>query len=107
MIRSSCHVHGEFSVGSLDRGFQDSSNLVTNPAKERALNFRIFKDLDDIPEIAAGQLVLAEGSTGAASEMAIIEQSTRRAEILALTDVTVVMLDETLSRRIRRMNAKS
>jgi CRP-like cAMP-binding protein len=127
---------------------------VTNPTKERALDFRIFKDLD-IPEmsIAAGQLVLAEGSTGTAmyiirsgsvavrvngvtveeigeggifGEMAIIEQSTRSAEILALTDVTVVMLDEkkflqlvakvphfsimvmrTLARRIRKMNAKS
>ena len=95
---------------------------MTNPTKERALDFRIFKDLD-IPEmsIAAGQLVLAEGSTGSAmyiirngsvavrvngvtveeigeggifGEMAIIEQSTRSAEILALTDVTVVMLDE-------------
>jgi CRP/FNR family cyclic AMP-dependent transcriptional regulator len=127
---------------------------VTNPPKERSLDFRIFKDLD-IPEmsIAAGQLVLAEGSTGSAmyiirngsvavrvngatveeigeggifGEMAIIEQSTRSAEILALTDVTVVMLDEkkflqlvakvphfsvmvmrTLARRIRKMNAKS
>jgi CRP/FNR family cyclic AMP-dependent transcriptional regulator len=127
---------------------------VTNPTKERALDFRIFRDLD-IPEmsIAAGQLVLAEGSTGSAmyiirdgsvavrvngvtveeigeggifGEMAIIEQSTRSAEILALTDVTVVMLDEkkflqlvakvphfsimvmrTLARRIRKMNAKS
>ena len=127
---------------------------MTNPTKERALDFRIFKDLD-IPEmsIAAGQLVLAEGSTGSAmyiirsgsvavrvngvtveeigeggifGEMAIIEQSTRSAEILALTDVTVVMLDEkkflqlvakvphfsmmvmrTLARRIRKMNAKS
>lgn len=127
---------------------------MTNPPKERSLDFRIFKDLD-IPEmsISAGQLVLAEGSTGAAmyiirsgrvavrlngatveeigeggifGEMAIIEQSTRSAEILALTDVTVVMLDEkkflqlvakvphfsvmvmrTLARRIRRMNAKS
>lgn len=127
---------------------------VTNPPKERSLDFRIFKDLD-IPEmsISAGQLVLAEGSTGSAmyiirsgsvavrvngvtveeigeggifGEMAIIEQSTRSAEILALTDVTVVMLDEkkflqlvakvphfsvmvmrTLARRIRKMNAKS
>ena len=127
---------------------------MTNPPKERSLDFRIFKDLD-IPEmsIAAGQLVLAEGSTGSAmyiirngsvavrvngatveeigeggifGEMAIIEQSTRSAEILALTDVTVVMLDEkkflqlvakvphfsvmvmrTLARRIRKMNAKS
>jgi CRP/FNR family cyclic AMP-dependent transcriptional regulator len=127
---------------------------VTSPPKERLLDFRIFKDLD-IPEmsISAGQLVLAEGSTGAAmyiirsgsvavrvngvtveeigeggifGEMAIIEQSTRSAEILALTDVTVVMLDEkkflqlvakvphfsvmvmrTLARRIRKMNAKS
>jgi CRP-like cAMP-binding protein len=127
---------------------------VTNPTKERALDFRIFKDLD-IPEmsIGTGQLVLAEGSTGAAmyiirsgrvavrlngvtveeigeggifGEMAIIEQSTRSAEILAITDVTVVMLDEkkflqlvakvphfsimvmrTLARRIRKMNAKS
>jgi CRP-like cAMP-binding protein len=127
---------------------------VTNLTKERALDFRIFKDLD-IPEmsIAAGQLVLAEGSTGSAmyiirsgsiavrvngetveeigeggifGEMAIIEQSTRSAQILALTDVTVVMLDEkkflqlvakvphfsimvmrTLARRIRKMNAKS
>ncbi|HUQ38492.1 MAG TPA: Crp/Fnr family transcriptional regulator [Aestuariivirga sp.] len=135
-------VHGEFSLGPLEQGFQG------------ALDFRIFKDLD-IPEmsIAAGQLVLAEGSTGAAmyiirsgsvavrlngatieeigeggifGEMAIIEQSTRSAEILALTDVTVVMLDEkkflqlvakvphfsvmvmrTLARRIRKMNARS
>lgn len=127
---------------------------MTNPPKERSLDFRIFKDLD-IPEmsISAGQLVLAEGSTGAAmyiirsgrvavrlngitveeigeggifGEMAIIEQSTRSAEILALTDVTVVMLDEkkflqlvakvphfsvmvmrTLARRIRKMNAKN
>ncbi len=127
---------------------------MTNPTKERSLDFRIFKDLD-IPEmsIGAGQLVLAEGSTGAAmyiirsgrvavrlngatveeigeggifGEMAIIEQSTRSAEILALTDVTVVMLDEkkflqlvakvphssvmvmrTLARRIRKMNAKN
>ena len=127
---------------------------VNSPAKERALDFRIFKDLD-IPEmsISAGQLVLAEGSTGSAmyiirsgsvavrvngvtveeigeggifGEMAIIEQSTRSAEILALTDVTVVMLDEkrflqlvakvphfsvmvmrTLARRIRKMNAKA
>ena len=127
---------------------------MTNPPKERSLDFRIFKDLD-IPEmsISAGQLVLAEGSTGSAmyiirngsvavrvngvtveeigeggifGEMAIIEQSTRSAEILALTDVTVVMLDEkkflqlvakvphfsimvmrTLARRIRKMNAKS
>ena len=127
---------------------------MTNPSKERALDFRIFKDLD-IPEmsIGAGRLVLAEGSTGAAmyiirsgrvavrlngmtveeigeggifGEMAIIEQSTRSAEILALTDVTVVMLDEkkflqlvakvphfsimvmrTLARRIRNMNARS
>ena len=126
---------------------------MTNPPKERSLDFRIFKDLD-IPEmsISAGQLVLAEGSTGSAmyiirngsvavrvngmtieeigeggifGEMAIIEQSTRSAEILALTDVTVVMLDEkkflqliakvphfsvmvmrTLARRIRKMNAK-
>lgn len=88
---------------------------MTKPTKERALDFRIFKDLD-IPEmsIAAGQLVLGEGSTGAAmyiirsgrvavrlngvtveeigeggifGEMAIIEQSTRSAEILAPTDV--------------------
>ena len=95
---------------------------MNSPIKERTLDFRIFKDLD-IPEmsIAAGQLVLAEGSTGSAmyiirngsvavkvngekveeigeggifGEMAIIEQSTRSAEILALTDVTVVMLDE-------------
>ena len=127
---------------------------MTNPTKERALDFRIFKDLD-IPEmsITAGQLVLAEGSTGAAmyvirsgrvavrlngvtveeigeggifGEMAIIEQSTRSAEILALSDVTVVMLDEkkflqlvakvphfsimvmrTLARRIRKMNVRS
>ena len=127
---------------------------MTSPTKERALDFRIFKDLG-IPEmsIAAGQLVLAEGSTGSAmyiirsgrvavrlngetveeideggifGEMAIIEQSTRSAEILALTDVTVVMLDEkkflqlvakvphfsvmvmrTLARRIRRMNARN
>ena len=127
---------------------------MTNPPKERSLDFRIFKDLD-IPEmsISAGQLVLAEGSTGSVmyiirngsvavrvngvtveeigeggifGEMAIIEQSTRSAEILALTDVTVVMLDEkkflqlvakvphfsvmvmrTLARRIRKMNAKS
>lgn len=127
---------------------------MTNSTKERALDFRIFKDLD-IPEmsIAAGQLVLVEGSTGAAmyiirngrvavrlngvtveeigeggifGEMAIIEQSTRSAEILALTNVTVVMLDEkkflqlvakvphfsimvmrTLARRIRKMNARS
>jgi len=102
--------------------------------------------------IRAGQLVLAEGSTGASmyiirsgsvavmlngatieevgeggifGEMAIIDQSTRSAEILALTDVTVVMLDEkkflqlvakvphfsvmvmrTLVRRIRKMNAR-
>jgi CRP/FNR family transcriptional regulator, cyclic AMP receptor protein len=129
-------------------------NPVTSPPKERALDFRIFKDLD-IPEmsIGAGQLVLAEGSAGAAmyiirsgavavrlngvtveeigeggifGEMAIIEQSTRSAEILALTDTTVVMLDEkkflqlvakvphfsvmvmrTLARRIRKMNAKA
>ena len=127
---------------------------VTNPPKERVLDFRIFKDLD-IPEmsISAGQLVLAEGSTGTAmyiirsgsvavrlngiaveeigeggifGEMALIDQSTRSAEILALTDVTVVMLDEkkflqlvakvphfsvmvmrTLARRIRKMNAKT
>jgi CRP-like cAMP-binding protein len=127
---------------------------VTNPVKERALDFRIFKDLD-VPEmsIGAGQLVLAEGSSGAAmyiirsgsvavrlngitveeigeggifGEMALIDQSTRSAEILALTDVTVVMLDEkkflqlvakvphfsvmvmrTLARRIRKMNARS
>ena len=127
---------------------------MTNPTKERSLDFRIFKDLD-IPEmsISTGQLVLAEGSTGAAmyiirsgkvavrlngvtveeigesgifGEMAIIEQSTRSAEILALTDVTVVMLDEkkflqlvakvphfsvmvmrTLARRIRKMNARN
>lgn len=127
---------------------------MTNPPKERLLDFRIFKDLD-IPEmsISAGQLVLAEGSTGSAmyiirngsvavrvngatveeigeggifGEMAIIEQSTRSAEILALADVTVVMLDEkkflqlvakvphfsvmvmrTLARRIRKMNANS
>ncbi len=127
---------------------------MTNLTKERALDFRIFKDLD-IPEmsIGTGQLVRAEGSTGAAmyiirsgrvavrlngvtveeigeggifGEMAIIEQSTRSAEILALTDVTVVMLDEkkflqlvakvphfsimvmrTLARRIRNMNARS
>ncbi|MEP7173411.1 MAG: cyclic nucleotide-binding domain-containing protein [Aestuariivirga sp.] len=127
---------------------------MTNPPKERSLDFRIFKDLD-IPEmsISAGQLVLAEGSTGSAmyiirsgtvavrvngvtveeigeggifGEMAIIEQSTRSAEIMALTDVTVVMLDEkkflqlvakvphfsvmvmrTLARRIRKMNAKA
>ena len=127
---------------------------VTNPPKERSLDFRIFKDLD-IPEMSIGakQLILAEGSTGAAmyifrsgrvavrlsgvtieeigeggifGEMAIIEQSTRSAEILALTDVTVVMLDEkkflqlvakvphfsvmvmrTLARRIRKMNAKA
>lgn len=127
---------------------------MTSPAKERVLDFRIFKDLD-IPEmsIRAGQLVLAEGSSGAAmyimrsgsvavrvngimveeigeggifGEMALIDQSTRSAEILALTDVTVVMLDEkkflqlvakvphfsvmvmrTLARRIRKMNAKS
>ena len=40
---------------------------VTNPPKERSLDFRIFKDLD-IPEmsIAAGKLVLAEGSSGSA-----------------------------------------
>ena len=127
---------------------------MTNPPKERLLDFRIFKDLD-IPEmsISAGQLVLAEGSTGSAmyiirngsvavrvngatveeigeggifGEMAIIEQSTRSAEILALADVTVVMLDEKkflqlvakvphfsvmvmrpLARRIRKMNANS
>jgi len=126
---------------------------VTSPAKERVLDFRIFKDLD-IPEmsIRAGELVLAEGSSGAAmyiirsgsisvrlngitveeigeggifGEMALIDQSTRSAEILALTDVTVVMLDEkkflqlvakvphfsvmvmrTLARRIRRMNIR-
>ena len=127
---------------------------VNRPAKERVLDFRIFKDLD-IPEmsISAGQLVLAEGSSGAAmyiirsgtvavrlngvkveeigeggifGEMALIDQSTRSAEILALTDVTVVMLDEkkflqlvakvphfsimvmrTLARRIRKMNARA
>ncbi len=84
---------------------------MTSPAKERVLDFRIFKDLD-VPEmsISAGQLVLAEGSTGSAmyiirsgsvsvrlngvtieeigeggifGEMAIIDQSTRSAEILA------------------------
>ena len=127
---------------------------MTSPAKERPLDFRIFKDLD-IPEmsIGAGQLVLAEGSSGTAmyiirsgsvavrlngvaveeigeggifGEMVLIDQSTRSAEILALTDVTVVMLDEkkflqlvakvphfsvmvmrTLARRIRKMNAKT
>ena len=127
---------------------------MTSPAKERVLDFRIFKDLD-IPEmsISAGQHVLAEGTSGAAmyiirsgsvavrlngitveeigeggifGEMALIERSTRSAEILALTDVTVVMLDEkkflqlvakvphfsmmvmrTLARRIRKMNARS
>ena len=127
---------------------------MTSPAKERPLDFRIFKDLD-IPEmsIGAGQLVLAEGSSGTAmyiirsgsvavrlngvaveeigeggifGEMVLIDQSTRSAEILALTDVTVVMLDEkkflqlvakvphfsvmvmrTLARRIRKMNAKA
>lgn len=127
---------------------------MNSPVKERTLDFRIFKDLD-IPEmsIAAGQLVLAEGSSGSAmyiirngsvavrvngvtveeigeggifGEMAIIEQSTRSAEIMALTDVTVVMLDEkkflqlvakvphfsvmvmrTLARRIRKMNARN
>ena len=127
---------------------------MTSPAKERILDFRIFKDLD-IPEmsIRAGQLVLAEGSSGAAmyiirsgsvavkvngitveeiseggifGEMALIDQSTRSAEILALTDVTVVMLDEkkflqlvakvphfsvmvmrTLARRIRKMNTRN
>jgi CRP/FNR family transcriptional regulator, cyclic AMP receptor protein len=126
---------------------------VTSPAKERIIDFRIFKDLD-APEMSihADQLVLAEGNTGASmyiirsgsvavrlngvtieevgvggifGEMAIIDQSTRSAEILALTDVTVVMLDEkkflqlvakvphfsvmvmrTLVRRIRKMNAR-
>jgi CRP/FNR family transcriptional regulator, cyclic AMP receptor protein len=126
---------------------------VTSPAKERVLDFRIFKDLD-VPEmsIRAGQLVLVEGSSGAAmyiirsgsvavrlngitieeigeggifGEMALIDQSTRSAEILALTDVTVVMLDErkflqlvakvphfsvmvmrTLARRIRKINTR-
>lgn len=126
---------------------------MTSPAKERIIDFRIFKDLD-APEMSihADQLVLAEGNTGASmyiirsgsvavrlngvtieevgvggifGEMAIIDQSTRSAEILALTDVTVVMLDEkkflqlvakvphfsvmvmrTLVRRIRKMNAR-
>ncbi len=73
-----------------------------------------------------GETVEEIGEGGIFGEMAVIEQSTRSAEILALTDVTVVMLDEkkflqlvakvphfsimvmrTLARRIRGMNAKS
>ena len=73
-----------------------------------------------------GVTVEEVGEGGIFGEMAIIEQSTRSAEILAITDVTVVMLDEkkflqlvakvphfsimvmrTLARRIRKMNARS
>lgn len=126
---------------------------MLDPLKERPIDFRIFKDLN-IPEIIipAGQTVVAAGEDGTLmymirsgtvevqvngipveeisdggifGEMALLERSTRSANIVAKTDVHAVPLDEKkfmalmgkvphfnlmimrlLARRIRKMNSK-
>ncbi len=126
---------------------------MSQSTKERPIDFRIFKDLE-FPELSvvAGSTILAEGSDGAImfvirsgtiqvringkvveeiseggifGEMALLEHAARSADIVALTDVVAVPLDErkfitliakvphfsllimrSLARRIRKMNAK-
>jgi len=121
--------------------------------KERPIDFRIFKDLN-FPEVTvkAGQTIVSEGDDGTLmymirsgtvevqvngvpveeiseggifGEMALLERTTRSADIVAKTDVHAVPLDEKrfmvlmgkvphfnlmvmrlLARRIRKMNAK-
>ena len=121
--------------------------------KERPIDFRIFKDLN-FPEMSvkAGQTIVSEGDDGTLmymirsgtvevqvngvpveeiseggifGEMALLERTTRSADIVAKTDVHAVPLDEKrfmvlmgkvphfnlmvmrlLARRIRKMNAK-
>jgi CRP/FNR family transcriptional regulator, cyclic AMP receptor protein len=121
--------------------------------KERPIDFRIFKDLN-IPEVVirAGETIVTEGEDGTLmymirkgtvevringipveeisdggifGEMALLEHSTRSANIVAKTDVEAVPLDEKrfmvllskvphfsllimrlLARRIRKMNSK-
>lgn len=126
---------------------------MLDPHKERPIDFRIFKDLN-IPEVTikAGQTIVSEGDDGTLmymirsgsvevqvngipveeisdggifGEMALLERTTRSANIVARTDVQAVPLDEKrfmvlmgkvphfnlmimrlLARRIRKMNAK-
>jgi CRP/FNR family transcriptional regulator, cyclic AMP receptor protein len=128
-------------------------NMMPESSRERPIDFRIFKDLD-IPEftIAKGNTILAEGGDGAImfvvrsgtvevqvngitvetiseggifGEMALLDHATRSADIIAMTDVVAVPLDEkkfilliakvphfsllvmrSLARRIRKMNTK-
>lgn len=126
---------------------------MLDPHKERPIDFRIFKDLN-IPEVSipAGNTIVTEGDDGTLmymirqgtvevqvngipveeiseggifGEMALLERTTRSANIVARTDVIAVPLDEKrfmalmakvphfnllimrlLARRIRKMNAK-
>lgn len=126
---------------------------MLDPNKERPIDFRIFKDLN-FPEVfaRAGQTIVSEGDDGTLmyvirsgtvevhvngvpveeiseggifGEMALLERTTRSADIVAKTDVQAVPLDEKrfmvlmgkvphfnllvmrlLARRIRKMNAK-
>ncbi len=126
---------------------------MLDPHRERPIDFRIFKDLN-IPEVSirAGQTIVSEGDDGTHmymirkgtvdvlvngipvedisdggifGEMALLDRTTRSANIVARTDVEAVALDEKrfmlliakvphfnlmvmrlLARRIRKMNAK-